>query len=238
MILRVKFTKKGYLKYISHLDLMRLFERGFRRAQIPIKYSEGFNPQPRFSIANPLALGIESEEEYMDINLHERIPIDEFIERMNRELPDDIKIRGAKYIKDKRSISSMIGWSYYSISFEAENIDRKEELKKLLKDWLKGEKIIIKKLRRKKKKIIEREQNIRPFIGNAIVEDCIVNDEASNVRVVVNCMLKAGDKGNLKPTDFINAMDKYLNLGVNYDTIDIKRLSLLIEDEGEILPPM
>ncbi len=132
----------------------------------------------------------------------------------------------------------MIGWSYYSISFEAENIDRKEELKNLLKDWLKGEKIIIKKLRRKKKKIIEREQNIRPFIGNAIVEDCIVNDEASNVRVVVNCMLKAGDNGNLKPTDFINAMDKYLNLGVNYDTIDIKRLSLLIEDEGEILPPM
>ncbi len=99
MILRVKFTKKGYLKYISHLDLMRLFERGFRRAQIPIKYSEGFNPQPKFSIANPLALGIESEEEYMDINLHERIPIDEFIERMNRELPDDIKDKRCQIYK-------------------------------------------------------------------------------------------------------------------------------------------
>ena len=99
-MLRVKFTKESYLKYISHLDLMRLFNRTFRRADIPIKYTEGFNPQPKFSIANPLALGIESISEYMDIELEEEMPVEDFIEKMNKELPKQIRILEGKYIED------------------------------------------------------------------------------------------------------------------------------------------
>ena len=125
MILRVKFTKESYLKYISHLDLMRLFQRTFRRGNIPIKYSEGFNPQPKFSIANPLALGIGSIEEYMDIDLYKKIAIEDFIERMNKELPEGIKIIDAKYIEDNRSISSLISWSFYEIKFIANGLKTK-----------------------------------------------------------------------------------------------------------------
>ena len=90
MIIRALFTKKNYLRYISHLDLVRLFHRTFNRSQLQIKYSEGFNPHPKFSIANPLSLGIESEGEYIDIELENDIKIDEFIDRMNKALPQDI----------------------------------------------------------------------------------------------------------------------------------------------------
>ncbi|GFN34492.1 TIGR03936 family radical SAM-associated protein [Tepidimicrobium xylanilyticum] len=239
MILRVKFTKEGYLKYISHLDMMRLFQRAFRRAQIPIKYSEGFNPQPKFSIANPLALGIESIEEYMDMELYEKIPVDEFINRMNKEMPKGIKIIDAKYIKDTKAIASLISWSYYRISFEVANIHKREELDNLLKEFLSEEKIVIKKTKQKNKRVIEKEQNIRPLIGNVVLENFIVDNVSnSQAKATINCMLKAGDKGNLKPMDFIKALSEHFNLDIDFDNIDIKRLSLLIEDKGQILPPM
>lgn len=239
MILRVKFTKEDYLKYISHLDLMRLFQRTFRRGYIPIRYSEGFNPQPKFSIANPLALGIESVEEYMDIDLYEKISIEDFIERMNRELPEGIRIVEAKYIEDNKSISALISWSYYQIKFIAKDINSKEELQNLLKNWLKKEEIIIKKVRRKGNKIRERDQNIRGFIGNIIIEDFRVEaDLPFKTTIVMNCLLKAGDNGNLKPTDFLEVMEKHINIGIDFDTVDIKRLQLLAEDKGRIVSLM
>lgn len=239
MILRVKFTKESYLKYISHLDLMRLFQRTFRRGNIPIKYSEGFNPQPKFSIANPLALGIGSIEEYMDIDLYKKIAIEDFIERMNKELPEGIKIIDAKYIEDNRSISSLISWSFYEIKFIANGLKNKEAFQDLIDNWLKNEKIIIKKIRRKGRKITERDQDIKLFIGNIIIKH-FSNAENSNsgAFIVMDCLLKAGDNGNLKPKDFIEAMEKYLDIGVDFDSVDIKRLQLFAEEKGRIVSPM
>lgn len=108
MILRVRFNKKNYLRYIGHLDLMKLFQRNFSRVGIPIKYSEGFNPKPRLSIANPLSLGIESEEEYMDVDLEDKISVEEFIKKMNSALPKDVQIIDGKYLEKGDSISSLI----------------------------------------------------------------------------------------------------------------------------------
>lgn len=238
-MLRVKFTKENYLKYISHLDLMRLFQRTFRRGNIPIKYSEGFNPQPKLSIANPLALGIESVEEYMDIDLYEKISIAEFIKRMNEELPDGIRIVNAKYVQDKRSVSSLIGWSYYKIKFEANKLNNKEELVTIIENWLKKDEIIIKKIKRKRGKITEKDQNIKSFIGNIVIEDFYNKDVIHSEQIItINCLLKSGDHGNLKPIDFIKAMEDYMKIGINFDTIDIKRLQLLAEEKGRIISPM
>ncbi len=239
MIIRVKFTKKNYLKYISHLDLMRLFQRAFRRGHIPIKYSEGFNPQPKFSIANPLALGIESIEEYMDIDLYKKISTKDFIEIMNKELPDGIRILEAKYTEDKRSISSLISWSYYEIKFTAKKLNNKDEFQDLIGEWLKEDKIIIKKIRRKGNKITERDQDIKSFIGNIVIKDFSSKEDTNTGSVVrIDCLLKAGDKGNLKPTDFLDAMEKYLDVGIDFDTVEIKRLELFAEEKGRILSPM
>lgn len=235
MNLRVKFTKKNYLKYISHHDLMRLFERAFRRANIPIKYSEGFNPQPRLSIANPLALGIASGGEYMDIELQEKIPEEMFIESINGELPEDIRVIEVKYIEEIKSLSSLISWSYYEIDFEANNLENNKELEKLISKWLEEEEIFIKKIRHKGRRTIERNRNIKDLIGNVVVKS---NAYLSQEPVVINCLLKAGDRGNLNPRDFILAMDKYLYLGIDWDTVNIYRLALFIEKDGKIESPI
>jgi radical SAM-linked protein len=87
------FTKKGLLRYISHLDLMRLFARAMRRAGLPLKMTEGFSPHPKFSIKRALKLGVESDSEEASVVLKELIRLDDFRGRLQAQLPDGIEIK-------------------------------------------------------------------------------------------------------------------------------------------------
>jgi len=84
------------MKYISHLDLMRLFTRAMRRAQFPLKMTEGFSPHPKFSIKRALKLGVESANEEASILLKEPLSPQEFKERLQKQLPEGIKIKDVK----------------------------------------------------------------------------------------------------------------------------------------------
>jgi radical SAM-linked protein len=90
------FSKKGALRFISHLDLMRLFTRAMRRADLPLKISQGFNPHPKLSIARALKLGLESEAEEASVTLTENIPAFDFQQRLQKELPCGIEIKSVK----------------------------------------------------------------------------------------------------------------------------------------------
>ncbi len=70
---RVKFAKTGIMRYVGHLDLMRFFQKAVKRSNLPIRYSEGFNPHQIMSFASPLGVGLTSEGEYMDIDLKEKV---------------------------------------------------------------------------------------------------------------------------------------------------------------------
>ena len=69
--IRLRFTKKGEVRFLSHHDLMRFFERAIRRAGLPVKMSQGFNPRPKFSIAAALGVGVAAESEILDVELAE-----------------------------------------------------------------------------------------------------------------------------------------------------------------------
>jgi radical SAM-linked protein len=84
------------MKYISHLDLMRLLTRAMRRADLPLKITEGFNPHPKLSIKRALKLGLESENEEGSILLKERISPDSFRDRLQKQLPEGIEIKNVK----------------------------------------------------------------------------------------------------------------------------------------------
>lgn len=108
-IIRTKFNKEKDMIYISHLDLQKLLQRAFRRAQIDLVYSQGFNPHPKISYGNALALGTESYGEYFDVEIACDIQIDEYIKRMNETLPEGIKFLKAIEIDAKtESLSSII----------------------------------------------------------------------------------------------------------------------------------
>ena len=84
------------MKYISHLDLMRLFMRAMRRAGLPIKITEGFNPHPKLSIKRALKLGIESDNEEASIVLRELVRSEDFKEKLQQQLPQGIEIKYAE----------------------------------------------------------------------------------------------------------------------------------------------
>jgi radical SAM-linked protein len=90
--LRVKFGRGEEVKYISHLDVVRFWERAFRRAGIPLAYSQGFTAHPRISLAAPLAVGVTSEAELMDVWLNKWMPPQSFMMRVKSQLPRDFDI--------------------------------------------------------------------------------------------------------------------------------------------------
>lgn len=91
---RLLFEKTGNAVWISHLDLMRLFQRAFKRAGLPLQHTQGFNPRPSVSIALPLSVGVESKCELLDFDLDgQNVPCEEILTRLNQSLVEGVKVR-------------------------------------------------------------------------------------------------------------------------------------------------
>ena len=92
-MLRALFEKTGNAAYISHLDLMRVFQRAFKRAGLPLTHTKGFNPRPSVSIALPLSLGVESICELLDFELEtDGFSCEEIKNRLNNNLTEGVRI--------------------------------------------------------------------------------------------------------------------------------------------------
>jgi radical SAM-linked protein len=90
--LLVRYAKRGKMRFSSHLDVARAFERGVRRASLPIAYSTGFSPHPKISYAGGAPTGVASEAEYLSLTLTSRTEADAVRERLNAALPDGIDV--------------------------------------------------------------------------------------------------------------------------------------------------
>ncbi len=90
--LRITFSRGQEVKYISHLDLMRLWQRALRRAAIPLAYTKGFSPHPRLSLAAPLAIGVTSSGELMDVFLDRRVSPHFFLTEVSKQLPQGVDV--------------------------------------------------------------------------------------------------------------------------------------------------
>jgi len=95
---KVKYTKGEEIKFISHRDLMRAFQRAVRRADLPMAYSQGFNPHMKISWGDALKVGATSEGEYATLHFETWIKPKEVQERLNQTLPPGIKILEAVVI--------------------------------------------------------------------------------------------------------------------------------------------
>ena len=93
--IRIRFEKTGRMRFLSHLEMITLFTRAVGRARIPIRYSQGFHPHPKFSFATALSVGVESIAEYMDLEVAPGLGAASLQEALNRVLPTGIRIREA-----------------------------------------------------------------------------------------------------------------------------------------------
>ncbi len=119
--LRIKFCRGEEIKFISHLDIMRLWQRALNRAGIPLAYSEGFNPHPRISLAAPLPLGVTSEAELMDIVLAKWASPHSLTTAVSRQLPRGIEIQQVYNIPlTMPSLQSQVRYAEYAVELETE----------------------------------------------------------------------------------------------------------------------
>ncbi len=119
--LRIKFKRGEALKYISHLDIIRLWQRAIHRAGIALAYSQGFSPHPRISLAAPLALGITSEAELMDITTVKQVSPHFLMKALMRQLPEGIDIVEAIQIPlTQPSLQAQMRFAEYRVELAAE----------------------------------------------------------------------------------------------------------------------
>lgn len=117
---RFSFSVTGVLKFLSHLDLLKLFTRSLLRAGLPVAYSEGFNPHPRISFGPPRGVGIDGMAEYCDLQLQRELPPEEIIEKLNKALPDAVRVQGGRMLNEgpQPALMAIINLTEYEVICE------------------------------------------------------------------------------------------------------------------------
>ena len=119
--LRLKFSRGDALKFLSHLDLMRLWERAMRRSGLPLAYSEGFSPHPKISLAAPLPVGVTSQSEIMDVFLTCNVPANLFIQMVQPQLPRGIEILDIMQVGlQLPALQSILRFAEYIVEIETD----------------------------------------------------------------------------------------------------------------------
>ncbi|MGD9115774.1 MAG: TIGR03936 family radical SAM-associated protein [Dehalococcoidia bacterium] len=119
--LRIRFSRGEAIKFISHLDIMRLWQRALHRARIPLAYTEGFSPHPRLSLAAPLAVGITSQAELMDVFCNKWVSPHFFSDAVSQQLPEGIEIKQVFSVAPTLpSLQSQVGFAEYEVELATE----------------------------------------------------------------------------------------------------------------------
>lgn len=203
--LRLTFTKGDEVKYISHLDLMRLWERALRRANMPVLYSKGYNPRPKISIAAPLAVGITGEREVMDVALERTIAPLDFATGVSRQLPRGIVLVEVEEVyASLPSLQSQVRSAEYLITLEAR--DPTEELEGRIAALLSSERLP----RQRRGKTYD----LRPLIESASLET------RASEHHILRMQLRTGEQGTGRPDEVVAA------LGVQDLVMEVTRTQL------------
>ncbi len=211
---RMKFAKTGRAKYISHLDLMRCFQRCIRRAELPIAYSEGFHPHMLIVFAAALSLGFESGCEIIGIQLSEELPFEEVRDRMNAILPEGIEVLSCYAPKHKMG---QMGYAEYKVTLPCEN---SAELHKSWNEFMSQEKILVeKKTKRGFKEIDLKEQTE------------LLGAEETEEGLELYLRLPAGSTVNVNPSLLIETFGKMEEVSFGFPKYC--RLRLLSSEKTE-----
>lgn len=215
---RLRFSKTGQAKYISHLDTNRVFSRAFARAKINLWYTQGFNPRPYMSFSLPLSLGVESYCENVDIRIIDDLTDEEIKNRVNDALPLGIRIVD---VYDDFMDCHDIAYSDYVYKFEFK--DNELALEKI-KAVLESDAIMAQKKAKQGKRRVLKETDIKQFI---VKYNISIRDD----NIILNIRLLAGPDKNLNPTLLFDTIIRLIDM--DYEWKSIGRINLLTKDFKE-----
>lgn len=235
---RIKFTKSGPLKFIGHLDVMRYFQKAFRRADIDVEYSKGFNPHQLMSFAAPLGVGLTSDGEYLDLQLKTCDKPEIMIDKINKAMAEDIQVVGFKMLPDEsKNAMSIVSAADYMVSvkdgYEFMNM---EDFMQKFQEFFNRESIVI----LKKSKKSEKEVDIKPSIYHIgfdreefyqNIGQSFNSNKKSVADVYVNgvkvyMQVATGSANNLKPELVMEAFCQYAGIEYNEFAFQVHRMEV------------
>ena len=196
---RIHFTKEGKLRFLSHHDLMRTFERALRRTELPLRFTEGFNPHPHISFPTALGIGIESFDEIAEVELTSWIAPKQIEIRINMQMPEGIKIKSVEPFDRKNR--SVIEFVEYDAKFLKPMQDFLKGINTRIDNFLKTPEVILERQSDKGTKLID----VRKY-ALAIT----LNGDTISLKI------KITDSGTAKPEEVLKA------LGIEVPSPDIR----------------
>ncbi len=215
----IKYGRSARVKYISHLDFVRMFHRTARRAGLDFEFSQGFNPHPIMTVAVPLSVGVTADGEVMSVGFETVLSEKGLKDMLNDYLPDGFFVKEVKKSDGKKYDFNLIEYAEYFLNAECENPDSFDSDALLANPEL---------LVLKKTKSGEKEADIKPLIKS--VEK--VAPESGNLGLQV--VVSAGNTATLKPETLVLAINKYLE-DVKIGFFATHRTALLTKDLKPLL---
>lgn len=211
---RIWFKKMGMSRYVSHLDLMRAMTRAIRRANLPLWYTEGYNPHPYMTFALPLSLGMESLCESMDVRIVGESTNEELFDMLKGSMPPGIDIIS---VEEPQFDPKHISFGEFDILFDC--VKNADSIKTLIEDMLSNDELIVQKLGKKGRHKVLKDINLIEFIKSYSVS-------VFGERVKVTITLPAGSTTNVNPSLLADEIQKRSG-DVSYTII---RKKLMVED--------
>ncbi|MCR5830028.1 MAG: TIGR03936 family radical SAM-associated protein [Lachnospiraceae bacterium] len=168
MTLRIRFAKYGALRFIGHLDVMRYFQKVIRRADLPVRYSQGFTPHQIMTFAHPLSLGVSSDAEYMEVDFAEELDEREVFDRMSAQMSEGFALLSCSKLPEvpegthRDSLMSLVSAAEYMISWKDgySEVPGEDRLRAAIGEFFSGESIVVEKSTKK----TTEDTDIKPYI--------------------------------------------------------------------------
>ena len=223
----MKFHKDGYVKYTSHLDLLRIFKRSFKKTGLALQYSQGFNPHPKMGFAQPLSLGYSSKCELIEFETVENHDPADILERMKAALPEGLTpVSCVAFDSSIKSLAGEADSAEYVVLIPVPDASAADWSSDLLSAkisaYLEQTEITAMKRQKKTKKLAP--VDIRKMIRS--INGMVITDVDGRKAIMLNMHLDCGSTSNLSPELVIATFLPFCGLDVPRYDVEVERKTL------------
>ncbi len=206
MRVRITFSKSGAMQYVGHIDLHRVWERTFRRAGLPLAYSQGFHPQPRLNLACALPVGFTSQAELLDTWLEQELPLERVQSALLAALPPGLELIGLGLVDDHTpALQTQVASSVYKITFLDDIPDLDERISRLLSA-----------------EHLPRVRRDKPYDLRPLIESITILARPDEQHESIRVQMSAHENATGRPEELLE------ELGVRYENTHVQRERLLL----------
>ncbi|MCQ2361788.1 MAG: TIGR03936 family radical SAM-associated protein [Acidaminococcaceae bacterium] len=209
MKLRLQITKDPEIRFVSHLDYLRAIERSLRRSELPVAYSEGFNPHIKFSLASALGVGIVSYAEFVEIEMAEPVEPEQAVLSLRSSLPRGIRILAADAVaNNENALMAEATLFDYRVTLQsiADHLDEK------ITKFNSSQTLLFKKSAPKRREGFK-EVDVKKYVDK-------VNYEVTGNKVILTFSIKNFNEGSFKAVDVLKVLE------LNTENADVERLAI------------